>query len=233
MKRLLTFKLQSFVDLITNSSTELFQLRTLEEPQEVYKILSSFTSGFEYPVLFDMTEYRKAMELYREQEQLCLDSDGNQDWQRLQEFEENTPNMELYRTLNGWFFDKEDPEQIEHAYRNYLCNAGWYWDGRRDNLDELQQRFKEFVYKNNYILPGWGEINCLSPWQIEDKAFEEFQKTHDKLSVDFLRPYAEGYGDIEDFEGCIVLIGTDDNSIPYEDWNKINELFNGRNYHLG
>ena len=33
--------------------------------------------------------------------------------------------------------------------------------------------------------------------------------------------------------GDIIILGTGDNSIPYEIWDTINRLFDGNNYHLG
>lgn len=39
--------------------------------------------------------------------------------------------------------------------------------------------------------------------------------------------------DVRNLDGKVLVVSEDDNSIPYESWDKIRELFNGWNIHLG
>lgn len=39
--------------------------------------------------------------------------------------------------------------------------------------------------------------------------------------------------DVRRLDGKVLVVSYDDNSIPYDTWDKINNLFNGWNVHLG
>lgn len=39
--------------------------------------------------------------------------------------------------------------------------------------------------------------------------------------------------DVRRLDGKVLVVSNDDNSIPYDTWDKINSLFNGWNIHLG
>lgn len=39
--------------------------------------------------------------------------------------------------------------------------------------------------------------------------------------------------DVRGLDGKVLVVSYDDNSIPYDTWDKINNLFNGWNVHLG
>lgn len=241
MKQLLAIRVQSFTDLITNSSSELFQLRTDETVEEVAEKLAEITTGYFPPVYFDLADYRKNTNTFKEERaklEQKREEMGNDNkawgwyWKELNYLENRIPKYRIYEVVNGWFFDKEDPEHVESAYRDYLCNNR-LWGGRRE-LDDLQRRFKQFVTENNYIEEIWKDYRELYPFHIKEEAFEKFKETHEELPIDFLKKWScYNYGDVEDLDGCILVESEGDNSIPYDTWDMINYLFNGTNYHLG
>ena len=51
--------IQSFSDIITNSSSELFVLNTNNTIQKVKEILSSITYGYIDPIIFNLEKYNK------------------------------------------------------------------------------------------------------------------------------------------------------------------------------
>ena len=194
---ILIIKIQSYSDIITNSSSELFQLRTDLPLEQVKKTLSTITSGYLEPVLFDLKEYREFKNNHNS----------------------NHPKYNVYTSIDGWFYDPKDPEDIFTIYKYYLSN---YYDSPRDLL---QQEFIEFVNKNKYL---------INPYTIKDEAFSEFINSHVMPDVYTAHEKANIYMDsIEDLDGCILVLSEDDNSIPYEDINKIEEMFNCTRYHLG
>lgn len=235
MNNLIAIKVQSVSDLITNSSSELFQLKTDHTLEEVNEILDGITSGYLPPIIFKLDDYYKAMELYREQEPKLWDkylSEDNNEWDKYNEEVSNIyPNIKIYNTVNGWFFDEKDPGYIEDAYRNYVigCDA---WGNTKSILNDTQKEFREFVIKNNYKdLPTISDF--WSPWSINEEAFEEFKKTHPIPPVEELKKWSSCYRDVKDLDGCILVLSEFENSIPYETWDLINSLLNGTNYHLG
>lgn len=199
---ILVIKIQSYSDIITNSSSELFQLRTDLPLEQVKETLSAITSGYLEPVIFDLKEYR--------------------------EFKNNRnhPKYNVYTSIYGWFYDPKDPEDIFIIYKYYLTN---YYDS---TMDFLQQEFIEFVNKNKYFINP--EITRIDPDTIKDEAFSEFINSHVMPDVYTAHEKANLYSaSIEDLDGCILVLSEDDNSIPYEDMNKIEEMFNCTRYHLG
>ena len=247
MKQLFAIRVQSYTDLITNSSSELFQLRTDNTVEEVAEKLAEITSGYLPPIYFDLSDYRKNTETFnlevekldqKRQEMGDDDKAWKWYWKEVYNLERRIPKYRVYDTVNGWFFDKEDPEHVESAYRNYLCN-GRLWRHKDGGPDDLQKRFKQFVKDNNYFEEGWEDVvyhggEELNPYRIKDEAFEEFRKTHKELPAEFLREWSYyDCGIVEDLDGCILVESEGDNSIPYDTWDMINSMFNGVNYHLG
>ena len=56
---ILVIPVQSVSDLITNSSSEVFILETGKTCEEVNTILNTFTSGFRYPEVFSLKDFRE------------------------------------------------------------------------------------------------------------------------------------------------------------------------------
>ena len=54
MNNLIIIPIQSFSDIITNSSSELFVLNTNNTIQKVKEILNSITSGYQDPIIFNL-----------------------------------------------------------------------------------------------------------------------------------------------------------------------------------
>lgn len=61
------------------------------------------------------------------------------------------------------------------------------------------------------------------------KPFIYTQEMYDERSSD---EYKWGY-EVEENIGKVIIKSIGDNSIPYNDWEKINTIFDARSYHLG
>lgn len=235
MKQLLAIKVQSLTDLITNSSSELFQLRTNQTVEQVSETLAKITSGYCPPILFNLEEYRKSKSKLQEMiDAITPDSDASDEewskyWREEQRLREENPSYWVMDTIDGWFFDPENIEDVREVYENYLCNT-YDWDRKGD--DELQKEFKKFVIENNYLKTD-DLYRPFYHWNIEREAFDKFLETHEMPDPRQCGREAFHYGSIEKLDGCILVLSCDDNSIPYDTWDTINDLFDGTNYHLG
>lgn len=235
MKQLLAIKVQSLTDLITNSSSELFQLRTNQTVEQVSETLAKITYGYCEPVLFNLEEYRRNKNKLQEMiDAITPDSDASDEewskyWREEQRLKEENPSYFVMDTVEGWFFDPEDPVDVREVYESYLCNH-YDWRGKGDN--ELQKEFKKFVDDNNYLKSD-DFYAPYYPWNIEKEAFDKFLASHEMPDPRECGRDAFHYGSIEKLDGCILVLSCDDNSIPYDTWDTINELFDGTNYHLG
>lgn len=234
MRKLLAIKVQSMTDLITNSSSELFQLRTDQTVEQVSETLAKITSGYCEPVLFNLEEYRRDKDkLQKMIDAITPDSDASDEWDKYwaeeRRLKEENPSYFVMDTVEGWFFDPENIKDVREVYKSYLCNH-YDWRGNGDN--ELQKEFKKFVDDNHYLKSD-NLYSPYFPWNIEEEAFDKFLASHEMPDPRECGRDAYHYGSIEDLDGCILVLSCDDNSIPYETWDTINALFDGTNYHLG
>ncbi len=231
---LLKIKIQSQSDLITNSSSELFQLKTRDSVEQVNKILNQITEGFMYPVLFSYEEYEKTINEYSELQNAFTVDNYEEVNEKFDEFHKKYPNFNVYYVVKGWFFDENDPENVMEIYKYYLCNYNTFH--RKQKLDKIQKEFREFVFKNKYILEEEKFYNNYTyPEVISNEGVIEFIKSHKLPPVtDLLKDYSFYYGNVKDLDGSILVLSKGENSIPYETWNEIREIFRGTvNYHLG
>lgn len=235
---------QSISDLITNSSSEVFILNTGKTCEEVNDILEGFTSGFRYPEVFSLKEFREWRKRLRNNE---IESD----W--------SYPGT-IFDIANGWFKDPEDEEDILELRMDFLfdpfevitygkdivghCFSCKYTEPIHNAFIEyLNNNWDKVEYKINQVLSDldeahvssidWSTLRRHNLWfksALEDEA-KEFLKSYNgpKPSV-WEIPYNE---DVTRLDGCILVVGEYDNSIPYETWDKIRDLFNGWNVHLG
>lgn len=239
--KLIAIKIQSYTDLITNSSSELFQLKTDSTVEQVQNTLQNITTGYIRPVFFSAKEYHENKCKFREMLQDCAplpefsketEKEWNEafqaQWDYRDKLIEEHPEYYIYDVVSGWFFDKDDPKRVSEAYKNYLCcDKPHSWDSLP--LNDLQEKFHKFVLEDEYE-----EGDRLDSYHVSDELVEEFLKDNPAPNIDDIWDWAGyDYGRVEDLDGCIIVLSEDDNSIPYETWDEINTLFNGTNYHLG
>lgn len=235
MRKLLAIKVQSMTDLITNSSSELFQLRTDQTVKQVSEALKTMTSGYYEPVLFDLKKYRenraKLQEMLDdiEPDSNASDEEWREYWRKANQIKKDNPDYVVMDTIDGWFFDPEDPEDVFVVYKDYLCCR---YDLNRQGLDSLQEEFRKFVTDNNYIR-NKNNWDLFTEWNIKREAFDRFIASHEMPNPNDCAKYSYYYGSIEQLNGCILVLSEGDNSIPYDTWDTINDTFNGTNYHLG
>ena len=213
MKNLTVIPIQSFSDIITNSSSELFVLNTNNTIQKIKEILSSITSGYLDPIIFNLEKYNK--------------------WKEDNSFVSNLEST-YFDTIEGWFTDLDDENSLFdyrlQAFRNIMeYNSLEVCYFKESNIPF----YTEFMKFAKTI--GLKSINSFSIYREnkEEKCkefFNQFEKSGNTLPS-WWNPKEEDT--VQGLNGKVLLLSCDENSIPYESFDFINEILNGYNLHLG
>ena len=213
MKNLAVIPIQSFSDIITNSSSELFVLNTNNTIQKIKEILSSITSGYLDPIIFNLEKYNK--------------------WKEDNSFVSNLEST-YFDTIEGWFTDLDDEDSLFEYRLRAFCNIMEYNSLEVCYFKESNIPFyTEFMKFAKTI--GLKSINSFSIYREnkEEKCkefFNQFEKSGNTLPS-WWNPKEEDT--IQGLNGKVLLLSCDENSIPYESFDFINEILNGYNLHLG
>ena len=213
MKNLAIIPIQSFSDIITNSSSELFVLNTNNTIQKVEEILSSITSGYLDPIIFDLEKYNK--------------------WKEDDSFVSNLENT-YFDTVKDWLTDLDDEDSLFEYRLRAFCNIMEYSSLEVCYFKESNIPFyTEFMKFAKTI--GLKSINSFSIYREnkEEKCkefFNQFEKSGNTLPS-WWNPKEEDT--VQGLNGKVLLLSYDENSIPYESFDFINEILNGYNLHLG
>lgn len=241
---LLVIPVQSVSDVITNSSSEVFILDTDKTCEEVNTILGTITSGFGYPEVFSLKDFREWRKKLR-------NGEIEDDW--------SYPGT-IFSIANGWFKDPEDEEDLLNLRMDFLFNpfetidygGGFVVHGYSSDYKEpIQDTFIEYLNSNwdkvgydiNRVLAEEEDdaVNSID-WETLRRHNYWFQNALEDVAKEFLKNY-DGpkptvwdvceQEDVRKLDGKLLVVSTDENSIPYDTWDKINSLFNGWNVHLG
>ena len=201
--KLLIIPIQSISDVITNSSSEIFVLDTDKSISEVIEILEAITTGFQEPIKFNLKEFE---ETDFEEVEEC-------DYFR---YYDNT----YYDVVRNNFVDLNDERSV---YRDKLYRI-YYYDG----YEELQRLIDEELDKitkesrNWYFYDVYTNPSCL------------------KIAIDVIKKYEAEHGSvkpvndsIQSLDGKVLVLSESDNTIPYETFDVIDYVLNGKHYHLG
>lgn len=230
-------KIRSKIDVITNSSTEVFTLRTDKTLSEVSEWLHQNTSGFCEPEIMTLENPDGVL-----QELIDFGYVVNPDDL------ESMSGYLMRQILKTTYYDENYNEiEIEHSKPLLKAWLEHLWLNREELNKFLRKKYKP------------------DHWKVRDGTCWEEITDHDKFikralqgSIDYELEDQESYppGFIEAFLdswtgprpktlelpdynnakywiGKIGFSGTDDNSIPYEDFDKINDTFDGSNWHMG
>lgn len=245
MRNVLVIPVQSISDVITNSSSEVFILEAGKTCEEVNTILNGFTSGFRYPEVFSLKEYREWRNEKRNNPEI--------------EYTFDYPDT-IFSIAEGWFKDPEDEEDMLDLRRDFLFDPFQTIDygnglvGHRfnpDYMEPIHDAFIEYLNRNwdkvdtiiNSVLVKYDEeaIGSIN-WKTIRRHHYAFESKLEDIANEFLKAYdgpkptvwdVSDHLDVRNLDGKVLVVSDDDNSIPYDTWDKINELFNGWNIHLG
>lgn len=242
--RLLIIPIQTISDIITNSSSEVFILNTDKSCAEVNGILDTFTDGFVYPEIFSLKDYREWRKKLR-------NGEIENDW--------SYPGT-IFDIANGWFKDPEDEEDLLNLRMDFLFdpfetidygngmvaysyNPNYQEPIHKAFIEYLNNNWDKVSYKINQVLDDMEEKQVTNiDWHLLHKYSYWFKDAIEDESKEFLKSYSgpipsvwevNKREDVRELDGKILVVSEDDNSIPYNTWDKIRDLFNGWNVHLG
>lgn len=213
---ILAIPVQSISDLITNSSSEVFILDTGKDMRGSFVVVK-IEEGWSYP--------------------------GT-----------------IFEIANGWLKDPEDEEDVlevrmnflfepfeVHDYGNGMIARGYSCDYKEPIHDAfieyLNNNWDKVNYDINRVLAEEEDdaVDCID-WKTLHRHSYWFKNALWDISKEFLKSYdgpkptvweISKAEDVRRLDGKVLVVSNDDNSIPYDTWDKINSLFNGWNIHLG
>lgn len=241
--RLLVLPVQTVSDIITNSSSEVFILNTDKSCDEINTVLNTFTHGFRFPEIFSLKDYREWRKKFRNNEIEC-------EWEY--------PGS-IFKIANGWFKDPEDEEDLFELRKDFLLDPYKVMVYGEYSCRSYDPTYQEPIHKSfiEYINDNWDkvkdgvneELKSLDEPTISRMDWKTLRRNHYWLEdplYDLTKEFLKNYNgpkpiawevstreDVRNLDGKVLVVSEDDNSIPYESWDKIRELFNGWNIHLG
>ncbi|MGM9530642.1 hypothetical protein [Intestinibacter sp.] len=205
--------IQSFSDIITNSSSELFVLNTDNTVQKVEEILNKITSGYCTPIIFNLERYNK----WKEDKSSVSDLEYS-----------------YFDTASGWLVDLDDEDSLFDYRLNALINIMEYhsletrYFKENDILFYIEfMKFAETIHLTS--------INRFFIYrENKEKECKEFLKQFENSSNMLPSWWMPGEKEtVQGLNGKILVLSCDDNSMPFESFDFINEVLNGYNIHLG
>ena len=243
-RRLLVLSVQSVSDIITNSSSEVFVIDTDKTCEEVDALLNKITSGFCFPEVFHLKDYREWRKKLRSGE-------IEEDW--------SYPGS-IFNIANGWLKDPEDEEDVFKHKADFLFHPFEvidFGDGFVSQAygggyyEPVHETFTEYLREHWDEVKEWCKANKWGNQEVPDHIdIEQFLRNtylfQYSLPDEFVKEFIDNYkGIIPDawgippkenvinLDGKVLVVSSDENSIPYDTWDEISKLFDCWNIHLG
>jgi hypothetical protein len=228
--------LHSFVDLITNSSSELFVCATDKTVKAVKDILYTLCPGSQHGGVFGDIEVSKITS------QKCPELE---EYQRFHDWNSrNALRDEAEKLIDNW---KKDP--ANHQYPKSIDNTTKKQEPAYDKAFRAEQKASEIFYapynekamevhdaavrailrQSDLDENLFGKPSCSGRWS--DVTYTVKQGSAKWKLLQFIELVLSWGMTIN--KGDVIIHSASDNSVPYEAWDSINSLLNGKNYHLG
>lgn len=212
-QQLLIVSVHSFVDLITNSSSELFICNTDKSLDAVKSVLQSIGAyGYnepeaaEYDCDFSECPFKAEYDLAH-------------DWDN----RHHPVEMECDRKEKEWVKNNPEPaEADEKAYREWhqtklkFINAWW------DYRDSLGKKCIRWMFEKNGL-----------EYPADDKNFDPYSVEKSKIASIYSEISSALSYDYSFKKGDILIHSSSDNSIPYDSFDQIEVILNASRHHLG
>lgn len=213
MRNLIIIPVQSFSDIITNSSSELFVTNTDMTIKQVIDTLKEITTGYQDPIRFSLEEYRKAKSDLEESDYFGYGT--------------------YYGSAEDDFIDLEDEDDITRYRIKYLGYYPFEIPNPGLLLDLYCKELTDIGYSDDKGVRHIDSYDVIRNCEAFDKAkkfFKEYEESGKPLP-EWWMPSEEDT--LQYLDGKILILSEDDNSIPYDTFDLINDVFNGFNIHLG
>ena len=175
--------------------------------------MSSITYGYIDPIIFNLEKYNK--------------------WKEDDSFVSNLEST-YFDTVRDWFTDLDDEDSLFEYRLQAFCNIMEY-----NSLQVCYFKENNILFYTEFMkfakTIGLKSIERFSIYR-EDKEekckefFNQFEKSGNTLPS-WWNPKEEDT--VQGLNGKVLLLSCNENSIPYESFDFINEILNGYNLHLG
>ena len=237
-------KIKSVTDVITNSSSEVFTLKTNKTKEEVFEWLKENVKWYkDHNKWYSNNPYP-----FTEPEVMTKDS-GVLEW--LIDFgylydSQNPEDVEKYKLQNCLHYANTDFYNDDYDFcirkNGIIVRTAWI-DFCENNMEELLTYFPEdytaqdfwerfdleedWHYENLYPADGWS--NKYNPF------FKKFIEWYEKKYPNYIPKWwsIPECLDVNTYVGKIGFNSIDDNTIMYEDFEKILNEFGGEHWHMG
>ena len=139
-----------------------------------------------------------------------------------------------FDTIEGWFTDLDDENSLFEYRLRAFCNIMEYNSLEvcyfRENNIPFYIEFMKFAKTIGLKSIGGFSIYRENKEEECKEFFNQFEKSGNTLPS-WWNPKEEDT--IQGLNGKVLLLSCDENSIPYESFDFINEILNGYNLHLG
>ena len=205
MSNLLVIPIQSLSDVITNSSSEIFVLDTNKPIEKVVEILETITTGFQEPIIFDLKEFKK----------VDFEEEENNDYFNLNY-------NGYYNTIRNNFVDLDDEVSV---YRDKLTSI-FFNDNYKCLENKINRRLNElFPSKEFHHWYTWDICYHFEYLKPAIAVIKEYEAKH--------KPVKAYNPPLQELDGKIIVLSESDNTIPFETFDIIDNVLNGKHYHLG
>lgn len=204
--------------------------------EEVNTILNTFTSGFRHPEVFSLKDFREWRKKLR-------NGEIEDDW--------SYPGS-IFSIANGWFKDPEDEEDLLNLRMDFLFDPFETIDyGDELIVHGYSSSYKEPIHDAfiEYLNSNWDKVghdinrvlaeeedDAVSSidWKTLRRHNYWFKNALEDVAKEFLKNYdgpkptvwnVSKREDVRELDGKVLVVSNDDNSIPYDTWDKINSLF--------
>jgi len=208
--KLSIINLHSFIDVITNSSTELFISESDDPINMIELILLEIIKNYN-------KKYNTTLTLDIFERPIKLSYEDYLIWKGSEERNEN----ELYETLESWFINDDEDSKKEYRKNNIKHRI---WMDIDNSLND--------IYVNLCLGKDIYSDECI---ELVDDIYNYVENGDINKPNWWDEPYLDYQYQIRvrDLDGKIFIFSSDDNSVPYVMWDEINIKLNATNYHLG
>lgn len=215
MKKLSIVEFHSFVDLITNSSSELFVCDTKKSLNAVKEIVEKI-----------ICNYYDEIGQYIYSPDTIWTSVFNEPYIIEKDFDLSVyPNQDDVDKVTDWNYYDDQREEIGKKLKlKFPYPDSQYekasWQERQGNpvYKEYDEKYSKAASKAYQVI--WDDQNAA-----RDRIRKYFGLSE---NLEYFLSYK-----ITAHKGNIILESSSDNSVPYECWDRINNILNATNYHIG
>ncbi len=248
MKTLFIINPHSVIDVITNSSSELFVCKTDKTLETIKEMLKTKNLGeYQEPWIFNLKEFR---------EWKAKEDERSINWEKWKEEHQTLDDNPFawtdeqydhpFHTIDGWFRDDQNEKDIIDARKKIIEDGPetTQWIGTLAYSGHAENPFRDRIREAEDKAAVLTKISVKDEnrWRVRVEARKaEIDKIYDELENADYKPswwkkplqYTYYNVPIRELDGCVIIMSCDDNSMNYDEFEWLEDTFNATRTHLG